>query len=94
MVSQVVKSVAARVQDNNKSRQLCHKAFCQSKDLIYIDSGNGEFSGRTGICDRLTTLMTLFSAWKNSFASTVALTPLSSSVFLKSSASAGILKAK
>ena len=32
--------------DNNKSRQLCHKAFCQSKDLIYIDSGNGEFSGQ------------------------------------------------
>ena len=32
--------------DNNKSRQLCHRAFCQSKDLIYIDSGNGEFSGQ------------------------------------------------
>ena len=32
--------------DNNKSRQLCHKAFCQSKELIYIDSGNGEFSGQ------------------------------------------------
>ena len=32
--------------DNNKSRQLCHKAFSQSKDLIYIDSGNGEFSGQ------------------------------------------------
>ena len=32
--------------DNNKSRQLCHKAFCQAQDLIYIDSGNGEFSGQ------------------------------------------------
>lgn len=32
--------------DNNKSRQLCHQAFCQTKDLIYIDSGNGEFSGQ------------------------------------------------
>ncbi len=32
--------------DNNRSRQLCHHAFCQSKDLIYIDSGNGEFSGQ------------------------------------------------
>lgn len=32
--------------DNNRSRQLCHKAFYQSKDLIYIDSGNGEFSGQ------------------------------------------------
>jgi PRTRC genetic system ThiF family protein len=32
--------------DNNKSRQLCHEAFYQAKDLIYIDSGNGEFSGQ------------------------------------------------
>ncbi len=32
--------------DNNKSRQLCHKAFYQSENLIYIDSGNGEFSGQ------------------------------------------------
>lgn len=32
--------------DNNKSRQLCHKAFYQARDLIYIDSGNGEFSGQ------------------------------------------------
>ena len=32
--------------DNNKSRQLCHQAFCQSKDLVYIVSGNGEFSGQ------------------------------------------------
>ena len=32
--------------DNNRSRQLCHQAFCKSKDLVYIDSGNGEFSGQ------------------------------------------------
>lgn len=32
--------------DNNKSRQLCHQAFYQSKDLVYIDSGNGEFTGQ------------------------------------------------
>lgn len=32
--------------DNNKTRQLCHQAFYQSKDLVYIDSGNGEFSGQ------------------------------------------------
>ena len=32
--------------DNNKSRRLCHEAFCQSQDLVYIDSGNEEFSGQ------------------------------------------------
>ena len=32
--------------DNNKSRQLCHRVFCEAQDLIYIDSGNGEFSGQ------------------------------------------------
>ena len=32
--------------DNNKSRQLCHKVFQQSKELIYIDSGNGEYTGQ------------------------------------------------
>ena len=32
--------------DNNKSRKLCHQAFYQMKDLVYIDSGNGEFSGQ------------------------------------------------
>ncbi len=32
--------------DNNKSRQLCHKAFYRARDLIYIDSGNSEFSGQ------------------------------------------------
>ena len=32
--------------DNNRTRQLCHQAFYQSKDLIYIDSGNGEYTGQ------------------------------------------------
>ncbi len=32
--------------DNNKSRQLCHKVFYQMEDLVYIDSGNGEFTGQ------------------------------------------------
>lgn len=32
--------------DNNKSRQLCHKVFQQTKELIYIDSGNGEYTGQ------------------------------------------------
>ena len=32
--------------DNNKSRKLCHQAFYQSENLVYIDSGNGEFSGQ------------------------------------------------
>ena len=32
--------------DNNRSRRLCHGVFMGSRDLIYIDSGNGEFSGQ------------------------------------------------
>ena len=32
--------------DNNKSRRLCNEAFYECKDLIYIDSGNGEHSGQ------------------------------------------------
>lgn len=32
--------------DNNKSRQLCHRVFYASGDLIYIDSGNGEYTGQ------------------------------------------------
>ncbi|MEG2678976.1 MAG: ThiF family adenylyltransferase [Oscillospiraceae bacterium] len=32
--------------DNNKSRKLCHAVFNQAKELIYIDSGNGEFTGQ------------------------------------------------
>ena len=32
--------------DNNRSRQLCHQVFQKSENLIYIDSGNGEFTGQ------------------------------------------------
>jgi len=32
--------------DNNKSRQLCHRVFHQAKELVYIDSGNGEYTGQ------------------------------------------------
>ncbi len=32
--------------DNNKSRQLCHRVFYQTKELIYVDSGNGEYTGQ------------------------------------------------
>lgn len=32
--------------DNNKSRQLCHRVFKASNNLIYIDSGNSEFTGQ------------------------------------------------
>ena len=32
--------------DNNRSRQLCHEAFLKAKELVYIDSGNGEYTGQ------------------------------------------------
>ena len=32
--------------NNNKSRQLCHRVFSQAKELIYIDSGNEEYTGQ------------------------------------------------
>lgn len=32
--------------DNNKSRKLCHTVFNQMQELIYIDSGNGEYTGQ------------------------------------------------
>lgn len=32
--------------DNNKSRQLCHKVFSDHINLVYIDSGNDEFTGQ------------------------------------------------
>lgn len=32
--------------DNNKTRQLCHQAFYQSEELVYIDSGNGKYTGQ------------------------------------------------
>ena len=32
--------------DNNRSRKLCHEVFLKARDLIYIDSGNGEYTGQ------------------------------------------------
>lgn len=32
--------------DNNRSRQLCYRVFSQVKELIYLDSGNGEYTGQ------------------------------------------------
>lgn len=32
--------------DNNRSRQLCHEVFLNAEELIYIDSGNGEYTGQ------------------------------------------------
>jgi hypothetical protein len=32
--------------DNNKSRRMCCEVFAAARDLIYIDSGNGEFGGQ------------------------------------------------
>lgn len=32
--------------DNNRSRKLCHQVFQKSENLIYIDSGNGEYTGQ------------------------------------------------
>lgn len=32
--------------DNNRSRQLCNEVFNESNNLIYIDSGNGEYTGQ------------------------------------------------
>lgn len=32
--------------DNNKSRSLCHQVFYQMDNLVYIDSGNGEYTGQ------------------------------------------------
>ena len=32
--------------DNNRSRQMCHQAFLKSDELVYIDSGNGEYTGQ------------------------------------------------
>lgn len=37
------------VLDNNKTRKLCHDYFMQTKDLIYIDAGNGTCTGQV-IC--------------------------------------------
>lgn len=32
--------------DNNRSRQLCHEVFKEARNLVYIDSGNGEYTGQ------------------------------------------------
>ena len=32
--------------DNNKSRQICHNVFQKLDDMIYIDSGNGQYTGQ------------------------------------------------
>ena len=32
--------------DNNRSRQLCNEVFYRSRDLVYIDSGNGMANGQ------------------------------------------------
>ena len=32
--------------DNNRSRIMCHNVFTKMRDLIYIDSGNGEYTGQ------------------------------------------------
>lgn len=32
--------------DNNRSRQLCHRVFQKARELVYIDSGNGEYTGQ------------------------------------------------
>ena len=32
--------------DNNRSRQMCHDVFQESRNIIYIDSGNGEYTGQ------------------------------------------------
>ena len=32
--------------DNNRSRQMCHDVFQKSRNIIYIDSGNGEYTGQ------------------------------------------------
>lgn len=32
--------------DNNRSRQLCHEVFMNAENLVYIDSGNGEYTGQ------------------------------------------------
>ena len=32
--------------DNNRSRKLCHDVFLKARELVYIDSGNGEYTGQ------------------------------------------------
>jgi len=39
-------SILISAVDNNKSRRLCHLVFTKAANLIYIDSGNGEYTGQ------------------------------------------------
>ncbi len=32
--------------DNNKSRRMCHNVFARAQDMVYIDSGNGQYTGQ------------------------------------------------
>lgn len=32
--------------DNNRSRQMCHNVFLKANELVYIDSGNGQYTGQ------------------------------------------------
>ena len=41
-----VKIVMIGAVDNNRSRQLCHEVFMNAENLVYIDSGNGEYTGQ------------------------------------------------
>ena len=44
--SKIGYSILIGAVDNNRSRSLCHQVFQKSENLIYIDSGNGEFTGQ------------------------------------------------
>lgn len=47
--------------DNNRSRQLCHEIFRQARELVYIDSGNGEHTGQV-VCGIKRAGRTMFKA--------------------------------
>jgi len=46
LFSQRELSILIGAVDNNKSRRLCHQVFTKADNLIYIDSGNGEYTGQ------------------------------------------------
>jgi PRTRC genetic system ThiF family protein len=46
LYSQGELSILIGAVDNNKSRRLCHQAFTKAANLVYIDSGNGEYTGQ------------------------------------------------
>lgn len=45
-VAETQKVILLGCVDNNKSRQMCHNVFKDCPDLVYIDSGNDEFTGQ------------------------------------------------